>query len=51
LLILFKPIFKNAGLFWVKFGQTQPLGYIFNPLFEFVHILSKIGLKQPSIFL
>jgi len=41
--------------FWVKYGQTQPLGYIFlnyifNPMFEFVHICPKIGLKQPSIF-
>jgi len=25
------------------------LNYIFNPMFEFVHILPKIGLKQPSI--
>jgi len=28
--------------FWVKYGQTQPFGYIFklhfNPMFEFVHI-------------
>jgi len=23
--------------FWVKYGQTQPLGYIFNPMFELVH--------------
>jgi len=27
--------------FWVKYGQTHPI---------FVHILPKIGLKQPSIF-
>jgi len=26
------------------------LNYIFNPIAGFVHILSKIGLKQPSIF-
>jgi len=39
--------------FWVKYGQTQPLGYIFklhfNPMAGFVHILPKIGLK-PRIF-
>jgi len=31
---------KKAGLtqFWVKYGQTQPLGSIFNPMFEFIHI-------------
>jgi len=27
------------------------LNDIFNPMAEFVHILPKIGLKQPSIFL
>jgi len=30
---------------WVTF-----LNYIFNPMAGFVHILPKIGLKQPSIF-
>jgi len=30
---------------WVTF-----LNHIFNPMFEFVHIWPKIGLKQPSIF-
>jgi len=35
--------------------QTNPalgfiLNYIFNPMFEFVHIRPKIGLKQHSIF-
>jgi len=40
---------------WVKYGQTQPLGYIFfnyifNPTFAFAHIWPKVVLKQPSIF-
>jgi len=30
---------------WVTF-----LNYIFNPMAGFIHILPKIGLKQPSIF-
>jgi len=37
---------------WVKYGQTQPLGYIF-----YLHFYPnvwvcpyKVGLKQPSIF-
>jgi len=30
---------------WVTF-----LNYMFNPMDGFVHILPKIGLKQPSIF-
>jgi len=40
----------------VKYGQTQPLGYIFfndifNQTFGFKPLgLPKIGLKQPSIF-
>jgi len=49
---------KNAGLFQPKFGSIMDkpsnwvniLNYIFNPKFGFVHILPKIGLKQPSIF-
>jgi len=38
--------------FWVKYGQTQPLGYIFK-LHFLTHCLSlsKIELKQPSNFL
>jgi len=35
---------------WVKYGQTQPLGKIFNdifnPMFGFVHIWPKVELKQ-----
>jgi len=50
---------KNSGLFQPKFGSNidKPskwvniLNDIFNPKFEFAHILPKIGLKQPSIFL
>jgi len=39
---------------WVKYGQSQPIvyfffNYVFNPTFRFVHIWSKIGLKQPSV--
>jgi len=29
---------KMLGCFNPKYGQTQPSGYIFNPMFEFVHI-------------
>jgi len=32
-----------------KYGQTQTLGYIFNPTFGFVHILHKFGFNQHSI--
>jgi len=35
---------------WVKYGQTQPLGYIFYPTLGFVHIWPTVGSKQPSIF-
>jgi len=35
----------TLGSHWVTF-----LNYIFNPMAGFVHILPKIGLKQPSIF-
>jgi len=34
-----------------KMWKTQPLGYIFNPMAGFVHILPKIGLQQVGIFL
>jgi len=49
---------KNVGCFNPIFGSNMDkpshlvtfLNDIFNPLFEFVHIWPKIGLKQPSIF-
>jgi len=47
---------KNAELFQPKFGSNidkssnwvNILNENFNPKFRFVHILPKIGLKQPS---
>jgi len=57
--LMMKKLYSKKGWvvltqFWVKYGQTQPLGYIlndlFNPMAGFVHILPKIGLKQPAIF-
>jgi len=38
--------------FWVKYGQTQTLGWKCNVNYNgwVVHIWPKIGLKEPSIF-
>jgi len=36
--------------FWVKYGQTQMLNRLNLTQQLSVHILPKIGLKQPSIF-
>jgi len=35
--------------FWVKYGKTQPLGYILIQCLS-PYLTQKIGLKQPSIF-
>jgi len=56
--LIYKSLSKNCWVVWtqhwVKYGQTQPLGcifyYIFNPMFGFVHIWPRVGLKQPSMF-
>jgi len=36
--------------YWVKKKSQKVENYIFKPTFGFVHIWSKFGLKQPSIF-